>query len=156
MAPGVVAENVRATLYAKLVEEEECRAVVIDGDPATVADSASAASEVTTKQKHRELVRAAGRAALEESLLSGPSGVKRKASEMTSAGIADQWNAYAEVYGTNGMAAGGARSTLVDPMVPLADAPAPSDAGVPVDSAQPAPEALPEVHASRGLAIWDF
>ena len=33
---------------------------------------------------------------------------------MTGAGIVAQWQAYAEVYGTNGMAAGGGRSSLVE------------------------------------------
>ena len=68
--------------------------------------------------QHKELVRAAGRAAVEESLLSKSHGIKRKASEMSAAGIVAQWQAYAEVYGTNGMAAGGARSALVESAAP--------------------------------------
>ena len=107
MARRVVAENAREALVS-MMEKEQRPAAASDGNDAA-ADVATAAA---AKQRHKELVRAAGRAAVEESLLS-KNGIKRKASEMTAEGIAAQWQAYAEVYGTNGMAAGGARSVLV-------------------------------------------
>ena len=102
-------EGSRATLIAQVVDEE--RTLAAGGDQ----DAAAA------KQKHKELVRAAGRAALEESL----HGNKRKAAEMTAEGIATQWQAYAAVYGTNGMAAGGGRSSEepAEPAAQLVDAP---------------------------------
>jgi len=111
MPRRVAAESARETLVTKLANGE------------TNASSGDSTSEPSARQRHIELVRAAGRAALEESLQSGPSGMKRKASEMTAAGIAAQWQAYAEVYGTNGMAAGGGRSSLVEPPGPSPNVP---------------------------------
>ena len=111
MPRRVAAESARETLVTKLANGE------------TNAPSGDSTSEPSARQRHIELVRAAGRAALEESLQSGPSGMKRKASEMTAAGIAAQWQAYAEVYGTNGMAAGGGRSSLVEPPGPSPNVP---------------------------------
>ena len=95
MARRIVAENAREALVSALIKEEK-------STPALDAEPAS--SEAEFKRKRKELLRAAGRAAVEESLHSG----KRKASEMSEAGIVAQWNAYAEVYGTNGMAGAGA------------------------------------------------
>lgn len=178
MAQLVAAGDARATFIAKLleaqeqdVEEESLSAVTENGESRPSAAVESAASELAAKLKHKELVRAAGRAAVEESLLGEPNSLKRKASEMTAERIAAQWHAYAEIYGTNGMAAGGARSSLVDPVVSLPDSPPVlSEAAVPLVSAKTSTEAVvpaqvpperlleapQEVHASRGLAIWDF
>lgn len=55
--------------------------------------------------RHKALVRAAGRAALEETL--NPS---QAVPELTIESLTAEWFAYAEVFGTNGMAAGGGRS----------------------------------------------
>ena len=103
----ISAENARETLVTKFARAEASAGM----DAATPVDDSDPAAAKQAREEHLKLVREAGRAALEESLLS--SGVKRKASEMTPAGIAAQWQAYAEVYGTNGMAAGGGRSSLV-------------------------------------------
>ena len=167
MPRRVNAENAREALVTKLAQ----------GEHAPTSDARPEVAEPTARQKHKELVRAAGRAALEESLQSGPGGVKRKASEMTAAGIAAQWQAYAEVYGTNGMAAGGARSSLVgaepdaseevactsvgnaEPAAESADA---SAAAVPTTVAGEAPgvssadTAADDDRPVRKLAIWDF
>ena len=100
----VVPDNAREALVAQIAAAGSTP--MNDGSMTSIADA-----EHDANQRHKALVRAAGRAAVEESLLAGTSGIKRKASEMTAVGIAAQWQAYAEVYGTNGMAAGGGRST---------------------------------------------
>jgi hypothetical protein len=61
------------------------------------------------KERHKKLIRAAGRAAIEETLLNP----ERPGSEMTPESLAAEWLAYAEVFGTNGMAGAG-RHTATD------------------------------------------
>ena len=160
MSRRVTAGNARDTLVAKLAK---------DGD--TTVQQTGDSAERASMQKHKELVRAAGRAAVEESLRR----TKRKASEMTPEGIVAQWQAYAEVYGTNGMAAGGARSSLVD--LPGVTHPSSSEAApdsdsvaepslephvsAPSDDAVPAArtttsEVLSSDNGTPTLAIWDF
>ena len=75
-------------LVAK-VDEERAAAGATDGEDLTA--------------RHKELVRAAGRAAIEETLQ------PTARSELTPETLAAEWLAYAEVFGTNGMAAGSAR-----------------------------------------------
>ena len=58
--------------------------------------------------RHKALVRAAGRAAIEQTLNSQP------VAELTAESLAAEWLAYAEVFGTNGMVAGGGRSSTGD------------------------------------------
>ena len=172
MSRRIAADNAREKLVAQLVDEEQPPREVAN-IPVTTADPPL--SDAEFKQRHKELVRAAGRAALEESLLSQESHrVKRKASEITASGITAQWQAYAEVYGTNGMAAGGARSSLVDPPPEDDDEhddededekedddEADSPAAAPEETEQP--EVVAEVPAEASadtrqqrLAIWDF
>ena len=112
------AESARARLVSKIIEENYSTAANLE--------PGSADSELPAKVKHKELIRAAGRAAVEDSLQSVLGGTKRKASEMTAEGIAAQWFAYAEVYGTNGMASGGVRSAPAGPSLSEGDAQAPS------------------------------
>ena len=131
MSRRVSATNARETLVARLADEE--RPGDIADEP--VASASPPVSDEEFKRKRKALVRAAGRAALEESLLSGSCGVKRKASEMTGVGIAAQCQAYAEVYGTNGMAAGGASSSSSSQP---AGQPEEIDFTVPVGAAAPA------------------
>ena len=75
----------------------------------------------------KEMLRAAGRAAVEEALLLPLSGVKRKAHELTARELTSEWLAYADVYGQNGLASGGARSSrpagpeAVDPTCPVGE-----------------------------------
>ena len=72
------------------------------------------------------MLRAAGRAAV-EALLLPLSGVKRKAHELTARELTSEWLAYADVYGQNGLASGGARSSrpagpeAVDPTCPVGE-----------------------------------
>lgn len=83
-------------MVAKLDEERGAEAV---GEQRTM-----------TRDQHKELIRAAGRVAVEETVL----GVKRKVSA-DAATLTAEWEAYAEIYGTNGMAAGGASSAVSGP-----------------------------------------
>jgi len=71
--------------------------------------SALKGADLDLAARHKALVRAAGRAAIEETL--NPT---RHVTELTAESLAAEWLAYAEVFGTNGMAAGGARSATGD------------------------------------------
>lgn len=78
--------------------------------------SAHAVDSGDLSARHKALVRAAGRAALEDTL--NPS---KRAPELTIESLTAEWLAYAEVFGTNGMAAGGAGSAVTSsgkPMLP--------------------------------------
>lgn len=166
MARRIIAENAREALVSALIKEE-------NSAPGTDAEPAS--TEAAFKRKRKELLRAAGRAAVEESLHSG----KRKASEMTESGIMAQWNAYAEVYGTNGMAGAGAAhkgsSSNADAVADGGDASASSDDGAgPADKAaaddsipsppdaaateepEPKEPAHPVELAPPPASFWDF
>lgn len=70
----------------------------------------AAAGVENPNERHKALVRAAGRASIEETLLNP----EREGSHQTAEMLAAEWLAYAEVFGTNGMAAGGGRSHLRD------------------------------------------
>ena len=149
----VAAQSARETLVKELTTHQ--------GDAVVASEDESAAEH---KRKHQQLVREAGRAALEESLLG-----KRKASEsMTAAGIAAQWEAYAEVYGTNGMSAGGGRSSLVGCSTEEAEEEESEEAEAAAEQAkeeEPAAEPAADEEVApvavvqpeeRKLAIWDF
>lgn len=149
----VAAQSARETLVKELTTHQ--------GDAVVASEDESAAEH---KRKHQQLVREAGRAALEESLLG-----KRKASEsMTAAGIAAQWEAYAEVYGTNGMSAGGGRSSLVGCSTEEAEEEESEEAEAAAEQAkeeEPAAEPAAEEEVApvavvqpeeRKLALWDF
>ena len=73
------------------------------------AEQAAAGVE-NPNERHKALVRAAGRASINETLLNP----EREGSHQTAEMLAAEWLAYAEVFGTNGMAAGGGRSHLRD------------------------------------------
>ena len=82
------------------------------------AEAAEAAADGTSDRdasaRHKALVRAAGRAALEETL--NPT---RQVADLSMESLTAELMAYAEVFGTNGMAAGGARvggSPMADPL----------------------------------------
>ena len=118
-------------------------------------------SQIDNDSTHKRLVREAGRAAVEESLCS-----KKRKKDMSAAGIVAQWRAYAEVYGTNGMAAGGARSALVDAPQDVVCASEPTQEILGTDAAaettnetaqplEPRSE-LSSDHGASRLAIWDF
>ena len=85
-----------AALVAKVDEE---RAVISTADD--------------MKARHKALVRAAGRQALEDTLQTGSGDEESKLATMTVESLTAEWAAYAEVFGTNGMAAGGGRSASV-------------------------------------------
>ena len=89
-----------AALVAR-VDEEHAAAAATAGEGGAAPDMA---------ERHKALVRAAGRASIEETLLNP----ERLGSELTAESLMQEWLAYAEVFGTNGMAAGGARSHLRD------------------------------------------
>jgi hypothetical protein len=72
-------------------------------------DEERAADGDHSEDRHKALVRAAGRAALEESL--NPT---TETAELTLESLTAEWLAYAEVFGTNGMAAGSARLAVQD------------------------------------------
>ncbi len=89
------------------------------------ADGAEPEAGASRGGASKEMLRAAGRAAVEEALLLPLSGVKRKAHELTARELTSEWLAYADVYGQNGLASGGARSSrpagpeAVDPTCPV-------------------------------------
>ena len=100
--PKVVAGEGRVEL---LVAE------MADGRSADGADGAEPEAGASRGGASKEMLRAAGRAAVEEALLLPLSGVKRKAHELTARELTSEWLAYADVYGQNGLASGGARSS---------------------------------------------
>ena len=114
--PKVVAGEGRVEL---LVAE------MADGRSADAADGAEPEAGASRGGTSKEMLRAAGRAAVEEALLLPLSGVKRKAHELTARELTSEWLAYADVYGQNGLASGGARSSrpagpeAVDPTCPV-------------------------------------
>mmetsp|Transcript_50828 Transcript_50828/g.108537 ORF Transcript_50828/g.108537 Transcript_50828/m.108537 type:complete len:175 (-) Transcript_50828:70-594(-) len=67
----------------------------------------SGASVEQSTARHKALVRAAGRAAIEETMR--PTRTQAEM-ELSSESLVAEWVAYAEVFGTNGLASGGARS----------------------------------------------
>lgn len=71
-------------------------------------ERAAVDDEDDLKERHKALVRAAGRAAIEDTLN------QRQNAELTAESLAAEWLAYAEVFGTNGMAAGSARLSAPD------------------------------------------
>ena len=77
-------------------------ALVAQVDEQRIAASDDASDDAAAR--HKELVRAAGRAALEESL--NPT---QPMKELTVESLTAEWQAYAEVFGTNGLAAGSGR-----------------------------------------------
>lgn len=93
--------------------------------------SAAAAGDTDQRARHKALVRAAGRAALEDTLHNqtreGPE--DSKLATMTLESLTAEWAAYAEVFGTNGMAAGGGRSATVASDSEAAKAPVPVRCG---------------------------
>ena len=87
--------------------------IVAKVDAERAADAASeGGASADAKARHLALIREAGRAAIEETLLSPTRDDTEKLSEMSAEALASEWLAYAEVYGSNGLAAGGARSGL--------------------------------------------
>ena len=132
------------TLIETLAEVDRQSA---DG-PALASDEQRAAAAAAAKTRKKELVRAAGRAAVEDSLQNGQEGARRSGPCLTTECLAAQWHAYAEVYGTNGLATGsaaalGTRQPEARPAPPPEAPPSapPSDAPPPRE---------------RPLAIWDF
>ena len=172
MPKRLVAGDARAICVAKLDESRTAASAA--------AGSMTVAETEEQKRAHKEMVRATGRAAVNDALMSPSNGsVKRKASEMTAQGLTAAWLAYKEVYGTNGMAAGGASSSStqaplcrpedIDPTVPVgnpslptsteeAEATAPSDAPVEAvaDAALLAADNEVQAAASAGAAISFF
>lgn len=67
---------------------------------------AEADSPAPKSDTYKASVRAAGRAAVDEALMA-PAGTQKKTSQITAESLAAEWAAYAEIYGTNGMASGG-------------------------------------------------
>ena len=122
MPKRLAAGDARAILVSKLDEERSAAAEDIDARDAALS--------------HKEMIRATGRAAVEDALMSPAEGsIKRRASEMTAAGLTAAWLAYKEVYGTNGMAAEvPAAPVLLQP----AGQPEEIDFTVPVGAAAPA------------------
>tara|TARA_B110001452_G_scaffold224176_1_gene197626 strand:- start:1092 stop:1664 length:573 start_codon:yes stop_codon:yes gene_type:complete len=76
-------------------------------------ERATSATDDDMKARHKALVRAAGRQALEDTLRTGSGDEESKLATMTLESLTAEWAAYAEVFGTNGMAAGGGRSAAV-------------------------------------------
>lgn len=76
-------------------------------------ERAATATADDMKARHKALVRAAGRQALEDTLQTGSGNEESKLATMTVESLTAEWAAYAEVFGTNGMAAGGGRSASV-------------------------------------------
>ena len=83
-----------ATMVAALDAER-----ALDAAPAALDEPPQRPAE-----ERKRLVRDAGRAAVEEALLIPAEGVKRRAAELTSAKLTAEWAAYAQIYGTNGLA----------------------------------------------------
>lgn len=78
-------------------------ALVAKVDEERAANASDGASSEGLSDRHKALVRAAGRASIEDTLLNPTR------AELTVESLAAEWLAYAEVFGTNGMASGGAR-----------------------------------------------
>ena len=94
---GAVGQGSLAVIVAKVDEQR--------------ASGLSASDGSDMKARHLALIREAGRAAIEETLLSPTRDDSEKLSEMSAEALAAEWMAYAEVYGSNGLAAGGGRSS---------------------------------------------
>ena len=77
-----------AAIVSRLDEERTASSAAAAGDDVEVEEA---------KRQHKVMVRAAGRAAVEETLLLPETGVKRKAEMMTRASLTADWLAYAEV-----------------------------------------------------------
>ncbi|EOD12521.1 hypothetical protein EMIHUDRAFT_247422 [Emiliania huxleyi CCMP1516] len=137
------------TLIETLAEVDRQSA---DG-PALVSDEQRVAAAAAAKTRKKELVRAAGRAAVEDSLQNGQEGARRSGPCLTTECLAAQWHAYAEVYGTNGLATGSAAA--LGTRQPEAR-PAPPPEAPPPEAPPSAPPSDAPPPRERPLAIWDF
>ena len=85
-----------------------------EGGPSAALDDSAASSDAAASaasDEHKSMLRAAGRSAIDEALLAPAAGVKRKAADWSAEQLTADWFAYRDVYGSNGLAAGGATSS---------------------------------------------
>ncbi|EOD14686.1 hypothetical protein EMIHUDRAFT_197188 [Emiliania huxleyi CCMP1516] len=90
---------------------------------------------------------------LRDSLQNGQEGARRSGPCLTTECLAAQWHAYAEVYGTNGLATGSAAA--LGTRQPEAR-PAPPPEAPPPEAPPSAPPSDAPPPRERPLAIWDF